>query len=100
MVAGDLSQFLVVLGLGALLSTFLEEDISSVDTLSKLTDEEFKTLGIKLGARVQIRAALQVYELACTFHLVILCCNFCLCELEGMGYLSGGVRRAWCAWCA
>ena len=61
MVAGDLSQFLVVLGLGALLSTFLEEDISSVDTLSKLTDEEFKTLGIKLGARVQIRAALQVW---------------------------------------
>ena len=56
MVPGDLDEFLVVLGLGALLSIFLDEDVTSVDTLSELTDDELKGLGIKLGAR----AALQV----------------------------------------
>ena len=60
MVPGDLDEFLVVLGLGALLSIFLDEDVTSVDTLSKLTDDELKGLGIKLGARAQIRTALQV----------------------------------------
>ena len=60
MVPGDLDEFLVVLGLGALLSIFLDEDVTSVDTLSKLTDDELKGLGIKLGARAKIRAALQV----------------------------------------
>ena len=60
MVPGDLDDFLVVLGLGALLSIFLDEDVTSVDTLSKLTDDELKGLGIKLGARAQIRTALQV----------------------------------------
>jgi hypothetical protein len=34
--------------------------VTSVDTLSKLTDDELKGLGIKLGARAQIRTALQV----------------------------------------
>ena len=60
MVPGDLDEFLVVLGLGALLSIFLDEDVTSVDTLSELTDDELKGLGIKLGARAQIRTALQV----------------------------------------
>ena len=57
---GDLDEFLVVLGLGALLSIFPDEDVTSVDTLSELTDDELKGLGIKLGARAQIRTALQV----------------------------------------
>ena len=57
---GDLDEFLVVLRLGALLSIFLDEDVTSVDTLSKLTDDELKGLGIKLGARAQICTALQV----------------------------------------
>ena len=60
MVPGDLDEFLVVLGLGALLSIFLDEDVTSVDTLSELTDDELKGLGIKLGARAKIRTALQV----------------------------------------
>ena len=60
MVPGDLDEFLVVLGLGALLSIFLDEDVTSVGTLSKLTDDELKGLGIKLGARAKIRTALQV----------------------------------------
>ena len=48
---GYLDEFLVVLGLGPLLFIFLNEDVTSVDTLSKLTDNKIKGLGIKLGAR-------------------------------------------------
>ena len=57
---GDLDEFLVVLRLGALLFIFLNEDVTSVDTLSKLTDDKLKGLSIKLGAHGQIRTALQV----------------------------------------
>ena len=47
MVPGDLDEFLVVLGLGALLSIFFDEVVTSVDTLSKLTDDERKGLGLE-----------------------------------------------------
>ena len=57
---GDLDEFLVVLRLGALLFIFLNEDVTSVDTLSKLTDDKLTGLSIKLGAHGQIRTALQV----------------------------------------
>ena len=71
-----MDQFHVVLGLDALLYIFLDEDVASVDTLNKLTDDELKGLSIKLGACAKIRTALQVgLDARLAIH-----CWFCWCS--------------------
>ena len=49
MVAGDLGEFLAVLQLGALLSTFVDEDVTSVGTLSKLNVLRLRSMDLTIS---------------------------------------------------
>ena len=70
----ELQAFLASIGLDRLLTALADEDIHSVETLRLCDDADLNAMGLKIGARVRIRQALQVR--ACrsalvAFHFVL-----------------------------
>ena len=55
---GSLKDFLGQLGLEHYLDKLVDEEISAVDTLRKLSEMQLKEIGLKTGARAKIQAAL------------------------------------------
>jgi class 3 adenylate cyclase/tetratricopeptide (TPR) repeat protein len=57
-VTGDLSQWLEELGLGQYAQAFVDNDIE-VDSLSRLTEDDLKELGLSIGHRRKLQAGIE-----------------------------------------
>ena len=80
----QMRQFLQSLGLDDYVSVLVNEEVDSLDTLRLVSDDDMIAMGMKIGARAKLRAALNE-----------VCC-LCACTLRILHLVSSwcGVHRA------
>ena len=68
----ELGAFLSSHGLEQYTATFAAEEIDSVELFRQCTDADLSAMGFKLGARLKLRAAMQVPATRSAKHTVVL----------------------------